>query len=646
MENLTLALEQTGHSWTLHAENQCQYQVGTRRDCDITLPCVNFASDLCLELSYDSGWYVRDNGSLNGIFIDDQRLDHQQVAITGDTHIRAANGMLLIAKLTSNSPNQITSDALITPTRLLSGYAYLAGLTPALELLNQLRSDPYKAAIPEDSSLDLEKVITHTAQSVVITLTFSCLALGVFLLELLFIFIDTFYFSNWGIISDWLSLAKIIPIMGIIPGLLIAFESVYLRWFNARRFLKKDYTPNTFLKFLPLFLENIVNYLKQSIIQIAPLQNIITFAGSNPFIGSGELIPASRWTVPITRKKKETSDSKEAEDWRKAPEYIDIPVTEFYQAIEEGIEQLNLPNLTKFTRLYMDGFELEPDGKFLLNATSRPAVMLLDDPLLFPEQSKLSSRQRAYRVYQYVDHERDYIISYFLRFYNAGSVTFVESSAYILAGIDRQRFSLSSTIEDTQFSRIVKMIIAAIIFSSGIYLGLALWYLGLFIFYLISWKRNDFQQRRAACFQEEYNYGIEQTFREFIAEPVDFNQQDRLRQKIYRSKNPINQFIINPLNLLRKNILGILILFVFLPLVLPFLFFSFIFHFLLTMPRNLTEPKVTFDYYGTQDLLMYWKALQTNIFSNTLRILKIHNIDTSDFESLTKNRLEATESDD
>ena len=55
-----LALEQTGHTWTLEAENGRSYQVGNRPNCDVFLPYVNFASDVNLELSYDSLWYVRD----------------------------------------------------------------------------------------------------------------------------------------------------------------------------------------------------------------------------------------------------------------------------------------------------------------------------------------------------------------------------------------------------------------------------------------------------------------------------------------------------------------------------------------------------------------------------------------------------------
>lgn len=611
-----LALEQTGHTWTLEAENGRSYQVGNRPDCDVFLPYVNFASDVNLELSYDSLWYVRDLGSLNGALLNKVRLNQERIPIEEEARISFGGGMVIVARLDSSPIPSRKPDALITPTRLLSGYVYLEGLTQALEILNQLRSDPYKATTPEDPSLNLDQVTTHAAQSVVISLTFAGLALIIFLLEYLLILALQAKLD----LMAWL-------IMGIFPSFLIAFESIYLRWFMARRFLRKKYEdPYYYPKWLPKFLKNAVNLLKNSIVKTAQLQNIITFAGSNPFIGSGEIISGSSWTVPITRKKKHQEKS---EEWENSQEYIEIAVDQFYQATDREIDKLNLPNLEILSRLYIDGFELEPDGKLLMNTTSRPAVMFLDDPLLIKEQDDVAGKKRAYRIYRYVDQERDYILSYFLRFYNAGEVTFVESSAYILTGIDRQRFSLSSLLEDSQLSRRLKMLLGTIIFASGIYLGLALWYFVVFSFYFFSWKFNDARQRRAAEFQEEYNYGLEQTFREFIAEPLDLSQRARRQQTVNLAKNPLSRSIKNFISQLRRTPLGILILII---LILTF-FPLAIFIFFVNRYRQLnTDLKVSFDYYGTQDVLMYWKSIQNAIFSSTIKLLKSQGIDSSEFE--------------
>ncbi|MFM6645197.1 MAG: FHA domain-containing protein [Microcystis panniformis] len=615
-----LALEQTGHTWTLEAENGRSYQVGNRPDCDVFLPYVNFASDVNLELSYDSLWYVRDLGSLNGALLNKVRLNQERIPIEEEARISFGGGMVIVARLDSSPIPSRKPDALITPTRLLSGYVYLEGLTQALEILNQLRSDPYKATTPEDPSLDLDQVTTHAAQSVVISLTFAGLALIIFLLEYLLILALQAKLD----LMAWL-------IMGIFPSFLIAFESIYLRWFMARRFLRKKYEdPYYYPKWLPKFLKNAVNLLKNSIVKTAQLQNIITFAGSNPFIGSGEIISGSSWTVPITRKKKHQEKS---EEWENSQEYIEIAVDQFYQATDREIDKLNLPNLEILSRLYIDGFELEPDGKLLMNTTSRPAVMFLDDPLLIKEQDDVAGKKRAYRIYRYVDQERDYILSYFLRFYNAGEVTFVESSAYILTGIDRQRFSLSSLLEDSQLSRRLKMLLGTIIFASGIYLGLALWYFVVFSFYFFSWKFNDARQRRAAEFQEEYNYGLEQTFREFIAEPLDLSQRARRQQTVNLAKNPLSRSIKNFISQLRRTPLGILILIILILTFFPLLIILAIFIFFVNRYRQLnTDLKVSFDYYGTQDVLMYWKSIQNAIFSSTIKLLKSQGIDSSEFE--------------
>lgn len=615
-----LALEQTGHTWTLEAENGRSYQVGNRHDCDVFLPYVNFASDVNLELSYDSLWYVRDLGSLNGALLNKVRLNQERIPIEEEARISFGGGMVIVARLDSSPIPSRKPDALIAPTRLLSGYVYLEGLTQALEILNQLRSDPYKATTPEDPSLDLDQVTTHAAQSVVISLTFASLALIIFLLEYLLILAPQAKFD----LMAWL-------IVGIFPSFLIAFESIYLRWFMARRFLRKKYEdPYYYPKWLPKFFKNAVNLLKNSIVKTTYLQNIITFAGSNPFIGSGEIIPGSSWTVPITRKKKHQEKS---EEWENSQEYIEIAVDQFYQATDREIDKLNLPNLEILSRLYIDGFELEPDGKLLMNTTSRPAVMFLDDPLLIKEQGDVAGKKRAYRIYRYVDQERDYILSYFLRFYNAGKVTFVESSAYILTGIDRQRFSLSSLLEDSPLSRTLKMLLGTIIFASGIYLGLSLWYVVVFSFYLFYWKFNDARQRRAAEFQEEYNYGLEQTFREFIAEPLDLSQRARRQQTVNLAKNPLSRSIKNFINQLRRTPLGILILIILILAFSPLFIILAIFTFFANPYRQLnTDLKVSFDYYGTQDVLMYWKSIQNGIFSSTIKLLKSQGIDSSEFE--------------
>lgn len=292
MGNLILALEQTGHTWTLEAENGRSYQVGNRPDCDVFLPYVNFASDVNLELSYDSLWYVRDLGSLNHAFLNQVRLNQVRIPIEEEARISFGGGTVLVAKVDSSPIPSKRSDNLITPTRLLSGYVYLEGLTQALEILNQLRSDPYKATIPEDPSLDLDQVTTHAAQSVVISLTFAGLALIIFLFEYLLILA----LREKVDLMTWL-------ILGIFPSLLMAFESIYLRWFMASRFLRKKYKePYYSPKWLSKFLKSAVNLLRNSIVQTAHLQNIIIFAGSNPFIGSGEIIPESSWTVPIAGK--------------------------------------------------------------------------------------------------------------------------------------------------------------------------------------------------------------------------------------------------------------------------------------------------------------------------------------------------------
>jgi hypothetical protein len=111
------------------------------------------------------------------------------------------------------------------------------------------------------------------------------------------------------------------------------------------------------------------------------------------------------------------------------------------------------------------------------------------------------------------------VLSYFLRFHNVGSITFVESSAHILPGIDRQRFSLQPVLKGSKIFQLAKMLSAAflLLLIPGIYALVALIYLGIFAWNAISWRLDDRRRLRAIDLQEEYNYGHAQTFRESIA---------------------------------------------------------------------------------------------------------------------------------
>ena len=234
------------------------------------------------------------------------------------------------------------------------------------------------------------------------------------------------------------------------------------------------------------------------------------------------------------------------------------------------------------------------------------------------EQSETASRVRAYRVYQYVDTERDYILSHFLRFHNAGSITFVESSAHILPGINRQRYSLASTLNDSHFSRLLKTLTIASAFFFvpvpflPLYLWFALWHIGVFVYNIILWEFNDIKQRRAVELEEEYNYGIPKTFREEIAEQLDLEG---------KPQNPVLINLANPgFSLFRFLINSIKSIFLLLNRVLSFN---------LVLERERTK---NFDYYGAQDVFMYWKAIQEGVFRATVELLRENGVDTTQFE--------------
>lgn len=616
---LQIALDQTGLTWTLDSQAGHTYVVGSTPDCDIFIPYSSINCNTRLELSYRSfSWYARSLDNNHFILLNQKRLGEFAIAITTPTLIHVQNGFTLKIYLEAPKDKDTSETSpLITSTRLLSGYAYLKGLSGSLKLLDHLRQDPYKANIPE-SSLDSEQIATHAAQSVGIALTCIGVTLGIILIQIL-----AFITGNLvGIDST-----NFIFLLSFIASIAISCQQVYFRWYFARRFLRKYYKPDLEIKYL----RSLVKYFKSWTLEPKAAQNIIVFDGPNPFLGAGEQIPSSNWVIPINRRsaeKKEEGTTKKRSIYQRDEKIIEIPSNLFYKEADLGIEKLNLPALKKLSYLFVDGFELDIDGKLLTHPTSRPGIISLDDPLWVSEASSLASTKRAYRLYRYVDPKRDYVLSYFLRFFNAGSVTFVESSAYILTGIDRQRFSLASVLEDNHHSIILKTILLAIALTPGLYVLIMLQETARFIGKAFEWSSSTRQQERAAKLQEEYSYGHKKTLREHVAEPLylDPSWETRLSLQSDEQNSSFN------LKSIRSTVRDLPLIFTVILLPLFIVVFA-IKSFKDRFESLISEPKINFDYYGAQDVFMYWKAIQTSVFRSTLGLLEEYGVDISEFEA-------------
>ncbi|UBF24399.1 hypothetical protein K9N68_22210 [Kovacikia minuta CCNUW1] len=338
--------------------------------------------------------------------------------------------------------------------------------------------------------------------AVTISILVAIVALAIWLMQ--------FFFFMMALGSGSGGVAIIIVLLNLVGALMVAYELLYLRWSIARKFLRQFYNPD-FQPNLPLFqlfLHPLVTFFKRHIIQPEPNQNVITFGRYQPFLGSGGQI--SQWTLAI--------DHKPAEEHPQTNTRIAIPVEAFYKAADQEIATLNLPYLEQFSHLLVDGFEMEVDGQILINPKTPPKTTLPEDIIWTLGHDDLRSRYRTYRLYRYTDTERDQVLSYFLRFYNIGSMTFVESSTHILPCIDRQRFSLTPLLKDSKISRLIKTLaIALLLFITTTYAFVALAYLGIFAWKVANWWLDDARRSQEAKWHEEYNYGHIRTFRESIA---------------------------------------------------------------------------------------------------------------------------------
>ena len=212
-----------------------------------------------------------------------------------------------------------------------------------------------------------------------------------------------------------------------------------------------------------------------------------------------------------------------------------------------------------------------------------------------------------------------------------------------MTGIDRQRFTLTPVAQNNIIDIIIKPLFTFVLLqSSGIYLIVALYDFCLFIFYLIKWKLNDIKQKYLAEIEEEYNYGHSLTFREFIAEPLyhdlliyDYFKKPSLNDIIL---SKIKSFITNPTGFIIILLLSITALFL-IPGTITIWICSLIILFaiyLMIFPNSFIQLdrkiKINYDYYATEDMLMYWKSIQDLIFKNTIQFLKDNGVDVSDFE--------------
>jgi hypothetical protein len=144
------------------------------------------------------------------------------------------------------------------------------------------------------------------------------------------------------------------------------------------------------------------------------------------------------------------------------------------------------------------------DGVVLHDYLTSPIKTLSEEDIWRIGQRDLTSGKRAYRMYRYVDIARDMVLSYFLRFYNVGSITFIEASAYTLTSVDRQRFSLSPYLKDNQAIRLLKTVLLTLLLSVfSLYVLVAIYNVGKFVVNLYRWRSHDGRQRRVARSREE-----------------------------------------------------------------------------------------------------------------------------------------------
>ncbi|WP_375769383.1 hypothetical protein NR798_00455 [Archangium gephyra] len=393
--------------------------------------------------------------------------------------------------------------------RMLCGSAYKRGLWSGLALLGALRRGYWVAPSPENN-LDLEQISIHACRAVRSTLLFSMAALGTLLGQLLLV--------GFSLVAADKSLntgPSVFALMGASFGFivlnllgagLVAYEWWYLRWANARRFLSRNFQPGAPVREVGA----ISGWFRRWVLNMDLSQNVVVFGGYEPFLGSGGKV--SGWTLAIERKP--------PQDSMDPGQRISIPVEDFYHAVDEAVDRMQLPHLQTKSLLLVRGWTLKPDGEVLVRAETQPISQLPEEKLWRLGHGDLSSEKRFYRLYRYLDTARDMTLSYYLRFYNVGAVTFVEGSTYLLTSVDESRYGLKPLLRGSRAGRVgMTGLLTLLLFPLNAYVFVALYNVFRFLARLYTWHREDASQRRAIRDGEQYSYGVARSFRERVASP-------------------------------------------------------------------------------------------------------------------------------
>lgn len=150
--------------------------------------------------------------------------------------------------------------------------------------------------------------------------------------------------------------------------------------------------------------------------------NLIIFAGSSPFVGSGQRLEGWSFVVNASR-----------------PKTGELGVTPFSAAdlqdhVHRALKELGLGHFTVTDTLFVSGQDIRHDTRFLPDPYARPYRSA--DPKLVRASIGLPSHSfRTYLTMRVVDWKGELVLSVFIRFHRVRWNLFVEASYFVLPSL-------------------------------------------------------------------------------------------------------------------------------------------------------------------------------------------------------------------
>jgi hypothetical protein len=165
-------------------------------------------------------------------------------------------------------------------------------------------------------------------------------------------------------------------------------------------------------------------------------QNFFVFGDFTPFVGAGQDLGG--WSVVIALDKPRV-------DFGVLHEIQSFAVHDVYDAIDAGLDHLDVKSVEKNDAFFARGTDLRGDGDLLPDIYGRPVQNLppnIAGRYIFRDDEKV----RHYRCYRITDWGGELALSYYIRCSCRGNTLFIETKRFILTPLEQQYRAVDSML--------------------------------------------------------------------------------------------------------------------------------------------------------------------------------------------------------